>query len=125
MADYQDNSGATASDSKTSRPKTHKEGCGLAMNVLGIKLQHFEKSRSSKVDCINHKVPDQCLNLLRSDSERRRSVMQYQSTKKNHDSSSNNFFDAKEKEFFNILKRIERIRNHKIESLQQPEGGAA
>ena len=30
----------------------------MDMNVLGIKLEHFEKSRASKVNCINHKVPD-------------------------------------------------------------------
>ena len=49
----------------------------MDMKVLGIKLEHFEKSRASKVNCINHKVPDQCLNLLKSDSERRKSVMDY------------------------------------------------
>ena len=45
-------------DKKPTKTKIHKDGCGLTMNVLGIKLEHFEKSRSSKVDCINHKVPD-------------------------------------------------------------------
>ena len=44
------------------------------MNVLGIRLEHFEKSRASKVNCINHKVPETCLNLLKTDVERRESV---------------------------------------------------
>ena len=87
------------------------------MNVLGIKLEHFEKSRASKVNCINHKVPDQCLNLLKSDSERRRSVLVYQNAK-NNKANPTGFFDSKEKEFFNILKRIERIRSHKLEQAQ-------
>ena len=49
----------------------------MEMNVLGIKLEQFGKSRASKVNGINHKVPDQCLNLLKSDSERRKSVIDY------------------------------------------------
>lgn len=50
---------------------TTKEGCGIKMKVLGIELEHHEKSRASKVNCINHKVPDTCLNLLKTDDERK------------------------------------------------------
>ena len=43
------------------RPKTHNEGNAKEMKVLGIKLGSLkgEESRASKVNCINHKVPDQ------------------------------------------------------------------
>ena len=42
---------------KKAPAKAHKEGCGLKMSVLGINLCHNEKSRASKVNCINNKVP--------------------------------------------------------------------
>ena len=64
------------------------------------------------------------MNLLKSDAERRKSVMEYQNNKKNKTSSSG-FFDAKEKEFFNILKRIERMKTHKLEQAQQEAGPSA
>ena len=82
------------------------------MSVLGIKLEHHEKSRASKVNCINHKVPEQCLNLLKSDSERRKSVLLYQNTK-NNKANPSNFYDNKEREFMNILSLIERMKVHK------------
>ena len=52
----------------------HKDGCGLNIGVLGIHLAHHEKSRASKVNCINNKVPQQTLDLLKTDEERRKSV---------------------------------------------------
>ena len=58
--------------------KGHKAGCGLNVHVLGIKLEHHEMSRASKVNCINNKVPQQRLDLLKTDEERRKSVQQYQ-----------------------------------------------
>ena len=100
---------------KKAPAKTHKEGCGLKMSVLGINLCHNEKSRASKVNCINNKVPQQCLDLLKTDAERRESVAQYQQLKQTKAGKTGGFYDQKEKEFDNILKRIERVRNHKIE----------
>ena len=38
---------------KQEQPKGH-----LDINVLGMKLQSFEKSRASKVHSINHRVPE-------------------------------------------------------------------
>ena len=40
--------------------------------------------------------------------------MDYQNAKRNK-SNPSGFFDAKEKEFLNILKRIERMKTHKLE----------
>ena len=94
------------------------------MNVLGIKLEHFEKSRASKVNCINHKVPDQCLNLLKSDSERRKSVIEYQNAK-NSKGNPSGFLDSKEKEFEAIQKRIEKQKIHRLEQANQELGPTA
>ena len=88
----------------------------MEMNVIGMKLKHFEKSRASKVNCINHKVPTTCLNLLKSDDERKASVKEYQEQKQalKNDGVGKGFFEKKEKEFDEILKRIERVKNHKL-----------
>ena len=46
-----------------------------------------------------------------------RRVLIYQNQKQSAKEGEDNggFFDKKEKEFLNILKRIERIKNHKLE----------
>ena len=97
------------------RPVAHKTG-QANQEVLGIKLEHFV-SRAGLVSSINNKVPDQRFENLRSDSERMRRVALYQNQKQtaNEGQENGGFFDKKEKEFLNILKRIERIKNHKLE----------
>ena len=70
-------------------------------------------------------MPDQRFENLRSDSERMRRVMLYQNQKQTAKDGSDNggFFDRKEKEFLNILKRIERIKNHKLEQAAADDTG--
>jgi len=48
---------------------------------IGIKLENFEMSRASKVYHINNKIPETCLNLLKTDDERRERVIEYQNSK--------------------------------------------
>ena len=50
--------------------------------------------------------------------------MDYQNARRNK-SNPSGFFDAKEKEFLNILKRIERMKTHKLEQAQQESAGTA
>ena len=42
--------------------------------MLGIKLYNFEESRASKVYGINHRIPEQTTDLLKTDEDRRKSV---------------------------------------------------
>ena len=87
--------------------------------MLGITLEHHEKSRASKVNCINNKVPSQRLDLLKTDEERRKSVQQYQQLKESKlNGQKGGFFDKQERELANIVKQIERVRAAKLEMAQ-------
>ena len=122
-----DNYATIQSDGRfNNRPKTQRDGCGMSMNVLGITLEHFEKSRAGKVNCINHKVPNQRLNNLKSDSKRRKSFEKNQNLLNSMNSNQpKDFYDRNEKEFFDILKRIERLKNHKMKANQDQAAAQA
>lgn len=60
-------------------------------------------------------MPDQCLNLLKTDEERVQSVKEYQAMKQLRDKEgATGFFERKEKEMEDILSHIERVKNHKL-----------
>ena len=82
-------------------------------------LENFEKSRAGKVHSINHAVPNQQLNNLKSDKKRRKSFEKHQKyVNAMNGNQPTDFYDRNEKEFFDILKRIERLKKHKLKEKQ-------
>ena len=99
----------------------HKEGCGLDVSVLGIQLSHNEKSRASKVNCINNRVPRQTIDLLRTEEERVLSLKQWKIQKDNDAGKSlpQDHFQKQEKEFVDVVTQIERVQKNKRDLAQE------
>ena len=93
-----------------------KHGCGLDMSVLGIKVKHDEASRAGRVICINNRMPDARLNLLKSEQERREEVLTRKANQKEIITRHQSHYDVREKEFNDLLNKI-----HKVKQVKQAE----